>query len=169
MVIELFRRFPSVRLRATSRPVLPATTASDHPELADDLRVVEQVLAGPFEAADLEALTLQNAHRRRSVVVLLGSALLTGLGALQAAYAHQTWPGVVLGVLAALVAATSRIGVESGTAQRHLSARLQAEQLRALHLRYLARTAPFDAEDDGQRRRALERAVVEIGRGEEPA
>lgn len=167
MVIELFKPFPRVRLRSVSVPVLPPSVARDFPVLEADVRVVEEVLAEPFRVCDLRALGLQNEYRRRNVVVLVGSALLTGLGGLQAAFADRAWPGLVLGVLAAVVAGVSRAGKERDTAGQYLSLRLRAERLRALHFRFLARTGVFEVADDAVRRRALERAVIDVRSGQE--
>ncbi|MFZ0158997.1 MAG: DUF4231 domain-containing protein [Kineosporiaceae bacterium] len=164
----LLRRVPSLRSAAWSVPVLPADAAERYPGLADDLDAVRDYLAPAFDELDRTALQQQNRYRRQRLLVSLGAALVTGLGGLEAGFPRQWWPGVVLGVVSASVAAGSRVGRERTVHEEYLTARVQAERLRALHFRYLFARPPFDGAD-GERRLALRRAVSAVRNGKEPS
>jgi hypothetical protein len=127
--------------------------------------VLDREVAGAFAELDLAALRGQNSYRRQQVLILLGSALLTGLGGLQAILPGQRWPGIVLALLGALVATSTRLTDERESKREYLEARLKAERLRALHFVYLSRTGAFAGPD---RETALRRSVLAIRAGKEP-
>jgi len=161
----LLARFPSLRSRAVSHPVVPDDAAQRYPALADDLAVVRAVVAGPFAESDRAALVHQNRYRRQQVLIVLGSAALTGLGGLQAVLPDQRWPGVLLAVLGLAVAALGRGADELGTFEAFLTERVKAERLRAAHFRYLSRTGRYAGAD---REAVLRRSVRAVKAGEEP-
>src|SRR5262249_5060176 len=80
----LLRRFPQLRADTQSGPVLPPSARADFPALRADFDVLDREVAGAFAEFDLAALRGQNGYRRQQVLILLGSAFLTGLGGLQA-------------------------------------------------------------------------------------
>jgi Protein of unknown function (DUF4231) len=159
-------RFPKLRAPAVSWPVIPDDTRASCPSLVPDFQVLDREVTAAFVEADLAALRSQNRYRRQQVIILLGSAALTGLGGLQALFADQRWPGLLLAVLGVLLAATGRATRELDDLKGYLNERVKAERLRALHFLFLSRTGKYAGAD---RRANLQRAVVAIRFGKEPA
>ena len=164
MALPLFRRFPRLRAPA-SDPVLKAEHAVRYPALAADLAVLDEVVTPAFAELDEAALRDQNRYRRQQVVVLLGSALATGLGGLQAVFPGQRWPGVLLGLFGIAVAFSSHLADEGKTQAGYLEARVRAERLRALYFRYASMTGRYAGAD---RLLTLRGDVLSIQRGKEP-
>ncbi|MGY1683282.1 DUF4231 domain-containing protein [Geodermatophilus sp. SYSU D01176] len=162
---QMLVRFPKLRSPAESWPVIPDDKRASYPSLAPDFQVLDREVTGAFVEADLAALRHQNRYRRQQVVILLGSAALTGLGGLQALVTDQRWPGLLLAVLGVLLAATGRASRELDDLKDYLSERVKAERLRALHFLFLSRTGPYAGAD---REANLQRAVVAIRYGKEP-
>ncbi|MEQ4725415.1 DUF4231 domain-containing protein [Nonomuraea sp. B19D2] len=165
MIAPLLARFPKLRTRADSSPVIPQDQRDACPGLADDFEVIDRELTPSFAEYDSTALREQNRHRRQQVLILFGSALLTGLGGLQAVFPGQRWPTILLAVIGVALAASARYTNESESLQRYLTTRVKAERLRALHFRYLARTGPYAGSD---RQMALRRAVLAVHHDKEP-
>jgi Protein of unknown function (DUF4231) len=165
MVLPLLARFPRMRAPSVSWPVIPESSRAGYPELAADFAVLDRVVAPAFTETDLAALRDQNRYRRQQVLILLGSALVTGLGGLQAVFPSQRWPGLVLALLGIVLAASTHFAREGAAQADYLSARVKAERLRALQFRYLSAVGPY-AESD--REIALRHAVVAIKAGKEP-
>jgi hypothetical protein len=163
--MELFARFPGWRFRGEHYPVLPPDAVGKYPELAADIEVLEKYVSPDFRERDLEALREQFKYRRLQVALLLVSALLTGLGGLQAIWPQQRWPGVLLAVLGLAAGFFSQSAKDLDPLSRFLAARVQAERLRGLYFRYLARLGPYSGAD---REKVLREAVALIGEGKEP-
>jgi hypothetical protein len=161
----LLVRFPSLRQRVTSHPILARDAAADYPELAEDIEEANRLVAAAFEEADRAALVHQNRYRRQQVVIILGTALLSGLGGLQAVLPDERWPGAVLIVLGLALTFVGRTAGELGTFETFLDERVKAERLRSAYFRYLSRTGLYKRAD---RTSQLRRAVVAIKKGEEP-
>jgi hypothetical protein len=165
VVLSLLSRRPRLRDPSSSYPVLPASVRDDYPALAEDVDVVEQLITPEFARYDLRALRDQNRYRRQQVVLLLGAAVVTALGGIQAALSDARWPGTALAVVGVLLATSSRWAGEQESLDGYLAARGRAERLRALYFRYLSRTGPFAGPD---RVTALRRAVLAVRAGQEP-
>lgn len=161
----LLVRFPRLRLRPTSTPVIPAGVRAEYPALDDDFALLDEVVGPAFAAADRTALVEQNRHRLFQVLILLGSALLSGSAALQGVFPDQRWPGISSAVLGLVLATLGQTAGELGTLADFQSSRIRAERLRALHFQYLARTRPYAGPG---RAVALRRAVIAIEAGKEP-
>jgi SMODS and SLOG-associating 2TM effector domain 3 len=164
MVIPLLNRFPRLR-PPESHPVIPQEKRTPYPALAAEFEVIDRVLTPAFDECDVAALRYQHRYRRQQVLVLLGSALVAGLGGLQAAFPRQWWPGALLAALGLLLAASSRIAKEQSSFDNYLSERVRAEGLRSLYFRYLSRTGAYDGDEAEI---ALRRAVLAVKRGKEP-
>lgn len=162
MPFALLVRLPRLRFRAVSRPVIPADAQARYPELGDDLTTLERHVAPAFTDRDREALTCQNSYRRVQLSLFVASALLTGLGGLQAVWPERRWPGILLAVLGVLLTALTQWEKERDWLTRFLTARVRAERLRALHFQYLARVSPFGGPD---RQATLLKAVLAINAG----
>lgn len=165
MALSLLARFPRLRVPSKSEPVIPADRRADFPALFDDFRVLDKEVAPVFAKYDKTALRDQNRYRRQQVVIILGSAIMTGLGGLQAVFPHQRWPGFVLAGLGVVLAGSTAFVKERASMTSYLSARIQAERLRALHFQYLSATGQYAGSG---RQDAVRRAVLAIERGEEP-
>ena len=164
MVAALVARWPTWRAPRRSEPVISPDVSARFPELEADVAVLAQEAGPAFGDFDLQALRQQHRYRRQHVVIVLGSALMTGLGGLQAVFPGQPWPGLVLAALGIALAASSRWARERASQSAYLTARIKAERLRALHFRYLSRTGQFAG--DG-RVMELRRAVLAIRSGKE--
>jgi len=162
----LLARFPTLRSSATSHPIVDPQTAADFPELAEDVVTADGVVATAFAESDRAALVHQNRYRRQQTVIILGTALLSGLGGLQAVLPDQRWPGILLIVLGLLLTFVGRAAGELDTFNAFLDERIKAERLRSAYFRYLSRTGRYGTAD---RSTQLRRAVVAIKKGEEPA
>src|SRR5687767_8881684 len=130
-------RFPKLRAPAVSWPVIPDDKRASYPSLAPDFQVLDRELTAAFVEADLAALRRQNRYRRQQVTILLGSAALTGHGGLQALFADQRWPGLLLAALGILLAATGRVTRELDDLHEYFGQRVKAERLRGLHFLFL--------------------------------
>jgi Protein of unknown function (DUF4231) len=124
-------------------PGHPDQGRAAYPELAADLDVLDREVTPVFTECDLAALRAQNRYRRQQVLILLGAALVTGLGGLQAVFPAQRWPGFLLAVLGAALAASTRFARESESQEKYLSARVKAERLRGLYFLYLSATGRY--------------------------
>lgn len=161
----LLKRFPRLRLRALSTPVVPEEVRSAYPALQSDFAVLDEVVGRPFAAADRGALIEQNRYRLFQVFILLGAALLSGAAALQGVFPDQRWPGIVAAGLGLLLATVGQVAGELSTLAKFQSSRMRAERLRALHFQYLSRSGRYGGPD---RTTALRRAVLAIEAGKEP-
>jgi hypothetical protein len=161
----LLRRFPTLRSKDVSTPVLPPDVAQRFPLLAPDVEVLDEVVGPVFAESDRAALHHQNAYRRQQVLMILGGAVLSGLGGLQAALSDERWPGLVLAVLGIVLAGLGQMAGELKTFERFLDERVKAERLRAMYFRFLSRTGRYAGDD---RVVTLRRAVLAVKAGEEP-
>jgi hypothetical protein len=164
-VAALLARFPKLRAPAISTPVIPADKRAPYPELAADFVVLDREVAPVFDHFDKKALRDQNRYRRQQVLVVLGSALVTGLGGLQAVFPGQRWPGVLLALLGIVLVGSTQVAKEQASQSDYLEARVRAERLRGLHFQYLSRLGPYAAPE---RDVVLQRAVLAIRAGKEP-
>ena len=173
MAISLLARFPKMSAPSVSWPVIPDEKRALYPELAPDFTKLDQEVTPVFTKYDLAALRGQNRYRRQQVLILLGTALVTGLGGLQAVFPALRWPGVLLAVLGAALAATTQFAKESESQTEYLDARVKAERPRELYFLYLSAKGPYapsakspNAEPD--RDSAVGHAVIAIQEGKEP-
>jgi len=166
MAIALFQEWPRLRTRLDKKPLIPQDRAGKYPLLELDLNAVETIIGPAFTEFDLKALRAQNSFRRQQVALICVTALTTAFGAVQAAFSHQLWPGVVVAVLGVLSAAVAGQGGERAAHRDYLEHRTRAERLRSAAFAYLAGLPPF-GEDDREAR--LARAVTDIAEGREPA
>jgi uncharacterized protein DUF4231 len=161
----LLVRFPSIWKKPVSHPVLPPGATADYPTLAEDIARLGEIVGEPFAESDRAALEHQNRFRRQQVIILLGTAVLSGLGGLQAVFPAQRWPGLLLVALGLVLTAVAMTARQLGTLELFLTERVKAERLRSAYFRYLSRTGRYVGSD---RQLALRRAVVLIKKGEEP-
>lgn len=152
-------------MRAESTPVVPVEVRSSYPALQADLALLDEVVGPAFAMADRAALIEQNRHRLFQVLILFGSAVLSGSAALQGVFPDQRWPGILSAVLGLLLATLGQTAGELGTLAEFQTSRMKAERLRALHFQFLSRSGRYGGPD---RHTALRRAVIAIEAGKEP-
>lgn len=157
-------RLPRLRWRPGERePLVRPDVRTAAPELEPDFEILDAELVPTFHELDEGALRAQNDFRLGQVLVILGGALATALGAVQAALGGGVTEigvaeAIVAGILAAVVAY-----VRGRQAQRaYFTGRLKAERLRGEYFFFLGRVAPYAVEDGAERRRILRRRVAEI-------
>lgn len=161
----MLRRFPFGRPPDGSDPVIPPEAAAAYPALADDIRLLDEVVGPDFHRADRAALLHQYRYRRQQILILLGSTLLTGLGGLQAVVPGQTWPGLLLLLLGSAVTWLSTTAGELKPLNDYLSERTKAERFRAMYFRFLSRPSRYSV---AAPETVLRRAVLSVRNGEEP-
>lgn len=162
----LLARFPSIWKKPVSHPAISPDAATTYPALANDIAVANEVVGEPFAESDRAALVHQNRFRRQQVILILGTAVLSGLGGLQAVFPDQRWPGILLVLLGLVLTFAGRAAGELGTLEAFLNERVKAERLRSAQFRFLSRTGSYRGAD---RELVLRRAVVAIKAGEEPS
>jgi hypothetical protein len=164
MTLQVFKRFPGQRVPRFA-VLVPSRLRSAYPALAADLAVIDREVRPAFEHCDRAALRSQHLYRRQQVLILLGSAMVVGLGGLQAALPDHRWPGVALAMLGTALGLMSRSARDRDRLDEYLSERVKAERLRSQCFRYLSRTGRYASAD---RDVALRRAVVAVLHGREP-
>lgn len=163
----ILRRLPRLWWSSTQvRVPVPEDEQAAFPELADDFAALDEYLVPSFLELDRRAQYEQNRFRRQQVLILVGGALTTVLGATQAALEDSAWPGLFVAVTGAAVGALTFIARRRGSLGRYLEARLSTEQLRSLYFAYLGRVDEFA--DEKQRRARLVGAVESIRYGTFP-
>ncbi len=165
----LFRRFPRIRLKYTSSPLIPAEVAQNYPQFLNDFAILEDVLLPVYWQFDEQAVQAQNRYRGFAVVLLSSTALLAMLGCVRLALsqgANNSLAGTSLYVAATILAVF--VGVFSQgarflrTRSHYLDARRKAERLRALYFAYLGKRDNFAIDDECARQRMLRQCVLEI-------
>jgi hypothetical protein len=165
MPVALFARFPTLRAPAQPDVLVPPQVREQHAALADDFAVLDRALVPAFDDIDVRALREQHRYRRQKVALLLGSALATGLGGLQAVYPGQRWPGVLLALIGVVTATATRLAQEQKSLDGYLDARMKAERLRGIYFRFLTATGRYA----GPRRvTRLEQDVAAVQLGQDP-
>jgi hypothetical protein len=160
---------PRLFWRAGERyPMVSAELRAASPALADDFEVLDRELLPDFYELDEGALRAQNTFRLGQLLVIVGGAAATSLGAVQAALGGGvTEIGIAEALVAGLLAAAVAY-VRGRQAQReYFTTRLKAERLRGEYFLFLGRVAPYDSDDDAERLRRLRGQVTKI-EGEEP-
>jgi hypothetical protein len=161
----MLKRFPFGRPPDRSDPVIPTEAAGAYPALADDIRLLDEVVGPDFHRADRAALLHQYRYRRQQVLILLGSTLLAGLGGLQAVVPGQSWPNLLLFFLGSAVTWLSKTAGELKPLDDFFTERMKAERFRAMYFRFLSRTGRYAV---AAPETVLRRAVLSVRNGEEP-
>lgn len=133
------------------------------PELADEFAVLDAELMETYRAFDQGALEAQNRFRLLRLLLLVGGALATVLGTVQAAlHGGALVLGITEAVLAGLLAPLAVAARSGKSHQRYLTSRLKAERLRSEYFVYLTGGGEYAPLDHGERRRLLGRTVAAI-------
>jgi hypothetical protein len=160
----LLASLPRLRWRGGRRyPLVRPELAGASPALAPDFEILERELLPDFYRLDEAALRAQNTFRLGQLFVIVGGAIATSLGAVQAALGGGV---TAIGIAEALVAgslAGAATYVRGREAQRdYFTTRLKAERLRGEFFLFLGRTRPYDSDDDDHRLARLREQVAVI-------
>ena len=125
-----------------------------------DFKLLETHLMGKFRDLDDEALLRQNQFRRSQVILILGSAVVTILGAVQVSHVGGIWPGLIEAVIAIVLATVAQSARTSKAQDRYFKSRLKAETLRSEYFDFLSRADPY--REDQPRVQHLKQRVLRV-------
>ncbi len=149
----LFKRFPRFIWKPPQPySLVPPAERDKCADMKDDFQLLEQELVPYFNELDRESLRFQNEYRREQVVIILGGAILTTLGAIQTAIG-TIWPGLVEAIISVVLTIFTLRSRELKWQERYFTNRLRAETLRGEYFKFLGKIAPY--EGDAQARIAL--------------
>lgn len=159
--ITLFKRLPKLVWRPKeNEQIISLEDQGKFPGFKDDFEILERELMPYFRQLDNEALRAQNQFRRQQIILIAGGVVATTLGAIQAAHAKATWPGVAEAVVAAFLTMVSFIAGEVDAQKKYFSDRLKAETLRAEYFLFLGRLGNYA--NEANRVQNLIRRVADI-------
>jgi hypothetical protein len=159
----LTRYLPQVWGVPAQHPILSAEDRQEFPELAPDFDVLAAELEDAFLQYDRDALAGQNRFRLVHLLLIVGGASATALGALQcAAHGGKLWLGITEATVAGLLAPLA-VAARSGRSHRaYFTNRLKAERLRSEYFVYLVGGAEYDGVDGEQRVEVLRKRIATI-------
>jgi hypothetical protein len=159
----LTRYLPQLWGIPEQQPILSPDDRRGFPDLADDFELLGAELEEVFRRYDRDALAGQNRFRLVYLLLIVGGATATALGALQcAAHGGKLWLGIAGAVVAGLLAPLA-IAAQSGRSQRaYFTNRLKAERLRSEYFLFLVGAAEYKATDDERRRDLLRKRIAAI-------
>jgi len=167
----VFALRPNFRWHPPARaPLVDADVRAAAPALGPDLEILERVLLPDYYDFDESAQHAQNTFRLGQILIIVGGATATALGAIQAALGGGVaWLGIAGAIIAG--ALTGGVAYVRGQhAQRdYFTARLKAERLRSEYFVFLGRLSPYDAASDDERLARLRDQVGLIAAQEQQA
>jgi hypothetical protein len=154
--MKLFKRFPKLIWHpGKPDPVISKEVQARYQALKDDFDTLDRVLVPIFQKVDEQALKFQNQFRGWQVFLILGGALATILGALQATFDSAPWPGISEAILAVILATVTSIVRQLKFQEQYFHNRLKAEVLRREYFLFLGRVAPYDKDESRAKRLAI--------------
>jgi hypothetical protein len=164
----LLKRFPKPRPpRAVDYPLVAPEVRATAPLLEPDFAHLDSELVPRFRAFDHDAQRAQHAFRLGSVILIVGGAVSTTLGAIQSAlHGGNLAVGIAEAVVSAVVAGAVVYVRGRRFQQTYLSKRLVAERLKSQYYLYLARAGPYAVADDAERRRQLTGVLAQLESGD---
>ena len=159
----LTRYLPQLWGTPEQYPIMRVSDQERFPELKGDFELLRVELDEPFGAFDRDALAAQNRFRLLNLVLIVGGAMATALGAVQAAaHGGMFWVGIAGAALAGLLAPLA-VAARSGKAHRaYFTNRLKAERLRSEYFVFLVRAGEYHALDERRRVEVLRERVAAI-------
>jgi hypothetical protein len=144
-------------------PIMSADEQQRFPDLRHDFELLRPELDEAFLELDRDALAGQNRFRLVNLLLIVGGAAATALGAVQAAaHGGKFWLGIAEAVVAGLLAPLA-IAARSGRAHRaYFTNRLKAERLRSEYFVFLVRAGEYYGLDDERRVEVLRERVAAI-------
>jgi SLOG in TRPM, prokaryote/Protein of unknown function (DUF4231) len=165
----LFKRFPAPWYRR--QPDYPFVKDKDRaaaPLLDAEVRYLDEMLVPRFRALDDESLRAQHQFRLGIIVLILGSAVATALGSVQAALGGgQLGIGIAEGIVGAVVAGIVVYVRGRRFQQSYFTKRVVAERVKSQYYLFLARAGTYAVDDDSKRAQLLVRALDRLESGDE--
>ena len=162
----LFKRRPVLRWRPPKEQqeiISLKKQQEDYPDFAADFAILKDDLMPAYRELSNKAARGQNQFHLEQLVLIIGGALVTILGAIQvtllAVFHASTWPGVVEAMLAIILASVAQYTRVSNAQERYFVSRRQAEVLKGEYFLFLGRFPPYD---DAQRQQHLRDRVDEV-------
>ncbi len=158
----IFKRFPKPFWlnKESKEEIVYRNQQAEYPIFAPDFALLEQHLMPAFRKFDSEALFRQNQFRRSQVILILGGALVTVLGAVQVSHAGGLWTGLIEAVVAIVLAAVAQSARTSKAQEHYFRNRLKAETLRSEYFTFLRYADPYENEQTRVHR--LRQRVLQI-------
>ena len=148
----------------TDWPVVPTERAA-YVTLESELGLWDSGLEKRFRDLDHQALRLQNRFWLLQLVLILGSACASILGAVQAALGGgNVWLATVGAALSGLLAGVAVLVRDRRPQHGYLNARLKSERIKSEYFLFLARAGGYAA--DPERAHVLQGRVAEIEQAE---
>jgi hypothetical protein len=159
----LTRYLPQLWGVPAQQAILSAEDRGRFPQLAPDFDVLSAELEGAFRQYDRDALAGQNRFRLVILLLIVGGASATALGALQcAAHGGRLWLGISEAIIAGLLAPLA-VAARSGRSHRaYFTNRLKAERLRSEYFVFLVGDAEYRGIDDERRVEVLRKRIATI-------
>ncbi|MGZ4314451.1 MAG: DUF4231 domain-containing protein [Gaiellaceae bacterium] len=150
-------------------PLVSEPMLARAPALEAEVDLLEHELVPRFRNLDQESLHTQNTFRLGQLALILGGAVATMLGAVQAALGAGVVGLAVAEALLAGVLAGATVFIRGRNAQRdYFTSRLRAERLRAEYFLVLAHAGDYAGIDDDELLRRLRRRIRAIEAQERP-
>ena len=161
--ITLFKRLPMLFWRPKKdkdHQIVEPDIQNSYSDFKADFDALEQNLMPYFRELDNEALHAQNQFRRQQIILIVGGVIASALGAVQAAFIDEKWPGIAEAVLTALLTTVAFFARELQAQKKYFSNRLKAETLRGEFFLFLGRVGSYA--NDADRVPNLIRRVADI-------
>ena len=164
----LLSRFPKPwPPRPSNYELVETKLRAEAPLLEADLAYLDSKLVPRFREFDRDAQRAQHAFRLGAVILIVGGAVSTALGAAQSAVGGGDLSiGIAEAVVSAAVAGAVVYVRGRRFQQNYLSKRLVAERIKSQYYLYVARAGPYAIEDDAERQRRLDRVLAQLEAGE---
>jgi hypothetical protein len=138
------------------------------PLIEAEVALLDEVVVPRFRTLDRDSARAQHAFRLGHIVVILGGAAATALGAVQAALGGgEVGIGIAEAVLGSVLSGTLVYVRGRRFQQAYLMKRLTAERVKSQYFLFLARAGPYTLDDPGERLRLLRRTLDRIESGDE--
>jgi hypothetical protein len=159
----LTRYLPQLWGAPEQYPIVPVGEQERFPNLQHEFELLRDDVGEAFLDLDRAALAGQNRFRLINLLLIVGAAAATALGAVQAAaQGGKFWLGIAEAILAGLLAPLA-ISARSGRAHRaYFTNRLKAERLRGEYFVFLVRAGEYHGLDEKRRVDVLRERVAAI-------
>lgn len=119
-------------------PPIPDESRAAYAGLEPRFAVLDEVVMPAFVEHDRNAMRAQRDYRRFRLALIIGVALTSLFGAVQAAIGEAAWVGAILTILGLVTAGIANQQRRSQPLRRYLTERAKAEELRSLYFAFLS-------------------------------
>jgi hypothetical protein len=147
--LKLFKRFPRLIWKEGEKQhIIDSGVQGQYPDLAADFAVLDKQLMPYFWELDAEALRAQNQFWLEQVFLIIFTAIVTILGAIQVARPNNKLPGIVQAVLSGILGIVIFSARSLKTHESYFTNRLKAEGLRGEYFMFLGRAVAYSNDTD---------------------